>query len=177
MYTGMATESLQTLGAMFGLIGYITHVTSKVPCVHHGFRRKSGTTTLTITRAGVCSGLSAAPSLLARSCWLSISGRSCGYPLPRACNPSASFAFQCAPQPCAPRPRACVSTTVRSRTSIADMHMDDNMVKAMGAAIAAAMARDLNNANNDNSNNQGAPQAPARGALDAVAAADGAQPP
>ena len=57
------------------------------------------------------------------------------------------------------------------------MHMDDNMVKAMGAAIAAAMAQVLNNANNDNNNNQGAPQAPARGAHDAVAAADGAQPP
>ena len=123
------------------------------------------------------SGLYAAPRLPARSCWLSISGRAWGYPLPGARNPSPSFAFQCAPELCAPRPCACVSATVRLHTSIADMHMDDNMLKAMGAAIAAAMAQVLNNTNNDNSSNQGTLQAPARGAHDAVAAADGAQPP
>ena len=55
------------------------------------------------------------------------------------------------------------------------MHMDNNMVKAMGAATAAAMAQVVNNTNNDN-NNQGALQAPTRGAHDTVSAADGAQP-
>ena len=123
------------------------------------------------------SGLSAPPRLPARSRWLSISGRAWGYLLPGARKPSPSFAFQCAPEPFAPRPCAYVSANVHSHTSIADMHMGDNMVKAMGATIAAAMAKVLNNANNDNNNNQGALQAPARGAHQAVTTATGAQPP